>query len=667
MFCAWNPPGFRSWLFALLAGVALLTLCARGQAAEATAGDFDSLVAHGAALGGVPVLSGPSLQPETVINPFPANGATNVPVDVILSWVNNGGATGYRVFFGTTLVPPPVGAVQAESVYSPGTLQFSTTYHWRINAVDGTGVDAVGPVWSFRTGVPGVATITSLDATDGIFTDRVRVSWTQVTSATAYRVSRALLPLGPKTVVRDWAPAATFDDLNVVPGETYYYWAQSSTDGGVTNVSAYSPMDAGFSNPNGQQTYKVTTKNCHVDLDLSGRMLVTSTDTVYGCSVKVTRFGGQAVPPLATGPTTMTAPVFFIRSTVHPGAVITGNVAQFITQLPMKSLTVSGDLRSLSGYVERVSAQGVGRVAMSVVQDPALIDAHNGPYVFIESPVNAVTQMRASVALAGLTLVKFSLPNQEVTSVKVLAKKGHGPALKRFVSGGNVGVAGLGDETFDAGALGKLSVQSGSLLSQTVVTHRALRPTTISTRGFVFTAVSTTGTQTLQVHRGDILPTRITSVSPLLNVTARGGNILPPLLETSSAIGTLAANSNVLRLGGGAFFYGGALGTTTTQIVVMSGENNVFQVSADMGNVFGATGVNGSFFAGVKPSTGTLVANYAGNIGSIKTAPLQAGATSAPVIAGFATVQDGTQLRAALAGQGNAPAFVVFDLAAPKP
>lgn len=683
MFCAGDRKVLRSGLLGLLAGVLLLALCPHANAAgSASVSDvaggsgFDSLVARGAALGGIAVLSGPSLQPETVTNPFPASGAVNVSVNVTLSWVNGGGATGYRVRFGTTPAPLQVVSLQTESTYSPGTLQFSTTYFWRIDAVDGgTPTDRVGPLWSFTTlaqGVPGANSVTSVDASDGTFSDRIRVSWNDVTTAT-YRVSRSVLPLGVKTVVRDWAPATTFDDLDVppghvVPGQTYYYWVQWSFDRGVSDVSGFSPSDAGYRGTEAQQTYQVTTKNCRVALDPSGRMLVTSTDTVYGCTVKVSRFAGRQLPLIAQAPAAAMPPVFFIRSSLHPGADVTGNVGRFSTQLPMKVLVVHGELRSLTGYVERVSAQGVGRVAMSFVQDASLTAAPDGPYAFIESlPSANGTLQRASVSLAGLTLVKFSLPNQEVTSVKVMAKKGRGVGLKRFVSGGNTGVVGLGDETFDAGSLGTLSVQSGSLLSQTVVTHKALRPTTISTRGFVFTAFSTTGTQTVQVHRGDILPSRITSVSPLLNVMARGGDIAPLVLETSSAIGTLGANFNALRSGGGVFFYGGALGTTATQMLVMSGENNGFQVSADMRQVFGAAGVNGTFYAGVALSTGTLVPNYVGNIGSIKTAPVQAGMIVAPEIKGLATVRDGTQLRLELAVQGNAPTFVVYDPALPKP
>ncbi len=95
--------------------------------------------------------------PGVATNPTPSNGATNVSVDVDLSWTNPGGATSLEVFFGTN--PGSLTSVYSGapiSTFDPGTLQFYTQYYWRVDEIDATGTTP-GEVWNFRTEfAPGV-------------------------------------------------------------------------------------------------------------------------------------------------------------------------------------------------------------------------------------------------------------------------------------------------------------------------------------------------------------------------------------------------------------------------------------------------------------------------------------------------------------------------------
>ena len=90
--------------------------------------------------------------PSKAIVTAPLNGALNRSINTATSWSNGGGATSYDVYFGTDSIPDDTEfqSNQAGTSYNPGTLSYSTTYYWRIDAknTDGT---TTGDVWSFTT------------------------------------------------------------------------------------------------------------------------------------------------------------------------------------------------------------------------------------------------------------------------------------------------------------------------------------------------------------------------------------------------------------------------------------------------------------------------------------------------------------------------------------
>ncbi len=95
---------------------------------------------------------------ETPSDPSPPDGATNVPVDVVLDatvydpvaccpllhgkWVN--------VYLGTNPDPPLVG-LQVGVPYDPSMLSPGTKYYWRVSSHNTQAPTVVSPVWSFTT------------------------------------------------------------------------------------------------------------------------------------------------------------------------------------------------------------------------------------------------------------------------------------------------------------------------------------------------------------------------------------------------------------------------------------------------------------------------------------------------------------------------------------
>jgi fibronectin type 3 domain-containing protein len=85
---------------------------------------------------------------------------------------------------------------------------------------------------------------TNVQASDGAYADRVRITWAASPEATSYTVYRATstsrratkVPVGTTT-------DTTFDDITASVGKTYYYYVKASNSYGESGFSAY---DTGY-------------------------------------------------------------------------------------------------------------------------------------------------------------------------------------------------------------------------------------------------------------------------------------------------------------------------------------------------------------------------------------------------------------------------------------
>jgi hypothetical protein len=131
--------------------------------AKANDGELDSPVSDTWSFTTAPPNSAPN-QPS---NPSPVNHATGISIDVDMRWMGGdpdaGDTVTYDVYFGNSATPPfketigPYPATQSSITYDPWTLNPDTKYYWKIVAEDNHGVQTVGPVWDFTTGLPGEA------------------------------------------------------------------------------------------------------------------------------------------------------------------------------------------------------------------------------------------------------------------------------------------------------------------------------------------------------------------------------------------------------------------------------------------------------------------------------------------------------------------------------
>jgi len=158
--------------------------------------------------------------PETPSNLSPANGASDVSLDVDLDWEESSGASSYDVYFGTTSPPSYLTSV-TESYCDPGPLVACSTYYWRIEARNDCGMKP-GEEWSFTTLFALPEAFANLSPSNGAINipiDSV-LNWEDSNNATSYDVYfGADSPPSYVTTVMD-----SYYDPGLLDPNTTYHW-----------------------------------------------------------------------------------------------------------------------------------------------------------------------------------------------------------------------------------------------------------------------------------------------------------------------------------------------------------------------------------------------------------------------------------------------------------
>ncbi len=186
--------------------------------------------------------------PDAPDNPDPADGAQDTVRDVTLHWDAAPRATSYTVYFGTDSNPPVAGSVTGTSYDGLGTLDFSTTYYWRIKANNDSG-SASSPVWSFSTlaeTLPPDEPVNP-DPADGAENTLLDIDlcWDEAARAESYTVYFGEDPSPP--VVAGSMSGTCFEGLGTLEFSTTYYWRVKANNGSGSTSSpvwSFSTMPA---------------------------------------------------------------------------------------------------------------------------------------------------------------------------------------------------------------------------------------------------------------------------------------------------------------------------------------------------------------------------------------------------------------------------------------
>ena len=82
------------------------------------------------------------------VNPSPADGTTDMPIDPALSWVEAEFATGRELWIGKAGAMEKVDPAPSGTTYTPGNLEIGQAYEWRVDQVGAAGT-VTGHTWTF--------------------------------------------------------------------------------------------------------------------------------------------------------------------------------------------------------------------------------------------------------------------------------------------------------------------------------------------------------------------------------------------------------------------------------------------------------------------------------------------------------------------------------------
>ncbi|MDD2716575.1 MAG: SUMF1/EgtB/PvdO family nonheme iron enzyme [Candidatus Wallbacteria bacterium] len=95
----------------------------------------------------------------------------------------------------------------------------------------------------------------NVSASDGIYSDRVRVTWNAVSGTYGYQVFRSGSAVGTYSAISSNWPSTTFDDFAVLGGIQYYYKIKAFDDSGESSL--LSECDAGYAALSGSNNLPV--------------------------------------------------------------------------------------------------------------------------------------------------------------------------------------------------------------------------------------------------------------------------------------------------------------------------------------------------------------------------------------------------------------------------
>jgi len=142
---------------------------------------------------------------------------------VILSWTGVTGATAYKLYRYDTLVPPETLSLLATTTnnsYTDFAVLAGRTYIYGVKSSCGLGDSPFGLTAMAVLSRGVIAAPSGVSASDGVYTDRVDITWNSVAGVSGYKVYRDLPAL--QNIVT--TTSQQFNDYVATPGITYTYY-----------------------------------------------------------------------------------------------------------------------------------------------------------------------------------------------------------------------------------------------------------------------------------------------------------------------------------------------------------------------------------------------------------------------------------------------------------
>ena len=192
---------------------------------------------------------------------------------VTVSWNSSSGATRYYVYRATSSggTYSNIGNTDSTS-YNDTSATAGSMYYYKVRAYSSS-TSSYSDYSSYNSGYRRLGAPTGVAATDGTYSDKVRVTWSSVTGANRYYVYRATSEGGSYTQVGTYTSSTTLDDTSVPNVNTYYY-----------KVRAYATSSAGYSDYSGPDSGHLERYTLSVEYTGDGGGTVSSNPSGLSCS-----------------------------------------------------------------------------------------------------------------------------------------------------------------------------------------------------------------------------------------------------------------------------------------------------------------------------------------------------------------------------------------------
>ncbi|MHA2620621.1 MAG: FG-GAP-like repeat-containing protein [bacterium JZ-2024 1] len=188
--------------------------------------------------GGTPPGPGGMGQPPTA--PTFVTASKQIFLDrILVSWQASPGASSYRVYFtiSASVSEPcqnptgdflPLSGQISTTFYNHITAQPGVVYCYRVKAFNSAGESAFSSVdFGVMKGSPPSAPI-NVQASDGAFTDKIRISWASSSGANTYNVYRSTSSSAVPGLIASGIAETAYEDNTASAGQTYWYWISAS-------------------------------------------------------------------------------------------------------------------------------------------------------------------------------------------------------------------------------------------------------------------------------------------------------------------------------------------------------------------------------------------------------------------------------------------------------
>ncbi len=167
-------------------------------------------------------------------------------VSIKLTWEAVPGNPFYKIYVTTDLnnIPQPAsGWIQKTEFEFEGTP--GQTYYFNLSiAADQNGAFGSAHVYRKEAWI-GLKAPRNVNASDGTYTNRIRITWDSVEGASHYRVYRGNKAGSTKTAITDWISKIYYDDYNVSSTNQYYYEVRAAVDANGNRSGPFSASNGG--------------------------------------------------------------------------------------------------------------------------------------------------------------------------------------------------------------------------------------------------------------------------------------------------------------------------------------------------------------------------------------------------------------------------------------